>query len=545
MSHLHLEFSHSQLEFEVEKNGNITLVYLFAAVAFLILLIASINFVNLSTAKGETRSLEVGIRKVSGAHKKQLILQFIFESLIIAFFSFLFSLFFVELLAPYYSNITGKTFEWIFFTDFKFLLLLVGIVILTGLLAGVYPAFFLSRFNPVKVLKAGKYSVNKKFLLRTILVVFQFFISVSFVIISILIFFQLEFIQNKDIGYDKNNILIIPVDSEELFNGYESFRDELLTKPFIYQKASSASVLTTSHMYETASLRKKGEDNSHFVIFMDINYGFIETLKINLLAGRNFMQEYSDTSHSRYIINETAMRNLGWQNPEDVIGEPIDFITNTGSNDQSGEIIGVVKNFHFKSVHQEIEPLVFQLVPEHLSYIYIRIMEDQSADALEFLNKLWSKKFPEAEFNYFFLSDVLESQYNSEKRLKDKLLISTILAIFIACLGLLGLSVFITQQKTKEIGIRKVMGASIKSIVRLLSVNYLKWILFSTVLAWPISYWIMNKWLNGFSARIDLLSYWWVFLLSGLFAALVSLLVVSVQTIKFASINPAKSLKYE
>lgn len=536
---------HSQLEFELEKNGNLNLVYIFGAVAFLILLIASINFVNLSTAKGETRSLEVGIRKVSGAQKKQLVLQFIFESLIIAFVSFVIALVFVEILSPFYTDITGKNFDWIFFSKFKFFALLLGVVFLTGLLAGVYPAFFLSRFNPVIVLKAGKKSVSKKFSFRTILVVFQFFISVSFVILSVLIFYQLDYIQNKDIGYSKENILIIPVDSEELYTGYESFREELLANPTVFNSVSSASVLTTSHMYETASLRKQGEDDSHFIIFMNINYGLIETLQLNMLAGRSFLPEYSDTSHSRFIINETTLNNLGWKNPEDAIGEPIDFITNTGDNDQKGEIIGVVKNFHFKSLHQKIEPLVFQLVPEHLSYIYIRLHDEKEQEAISYINRLWLKKFPEAEFNYFFLSDELNSQYNSEQQLKNKLMISTILAIFIACLGLLGLSVFLTRQKTKEIGIRKVMGASVSSIVRLLSVNYLKWIIISTILAWPVSYLIMNKWLNGFSAKINLLSYWWVFLLSGLLAAVLSLLVVSIQTIKFATINPARSLKYE
>ncbi len=536
---------HSQLEFELEKNGNIKLVYLFGAVAFLILLIASINFVNLSTAKGETRSLEVGIRKVSGAQKRQLIIQFIFESLIIAFASFIIALFFVEVLSPYYSNITGKLFNWVFFKEIKYFILLLTIVVLTGFLAGVYPAFFLSRFNPVKVLKAGKRSVNKKFSFRTILVVFQFFISVSFIILTILIFFQLEFIQNKDIGYHKDDILIIPVDNQELYSGYDSFRDELLKRPSIFNKVSSASVLTSSHMYETASLRKPGEDDAHFVIFMNINYGLIETLELDFLAGRSFSEEFTDTAYSRFIINETALSNVGWKKPEDAIGEPVDFITNTGNNDQKGEIIGVVRNFHFKSLHQKVEPLVFQLEPAHLSYVYIRINNEKEQEAVSFITDLWQKKFPEAEFNYFFLSDELNNQYNSEERLKDKLMVSTILAIFIACLGLLGLSVFITRQRTKEIGIRKVLGASVSGIISLLIKSYLKWISISTILAWPISYLIMNTWLNSFSAKIDLIEYWWVFILSGLLTAVFSLLVVFVQTLKFASINPARSLKYE
>lgn len=537
---------HSQLEFELEKNGNISIVYLFGAVAFLILVIASINYINLSTAKGESRSLEVGIRKVTGAHRKQLVFQFILESLIISLISFLLALTFVELLSPFYSQITGKEFEWIFFTDVKYFLLLINIVLFTGLFAGIYPAFFLTRFNPLSVLKSGANSTGKKGLFRMVLVIFQFFISISFVILSILIFFQLELIQNKDIGYNKNNLLVVPVDNnEKLSQSFESFKDDLLANPSVYSDVTSASVLTSSHMYETASISKQGEDIPHFTIYMDINFDFIQSLEINLLAGRSFKKEYSDTAHARFIINETALRNLEWKKPEDAIGEPIEVKFNTDDFSNQGEIIGVVKDFHFKSMHQKIEPLTFQLKPENLSYIYIRVNPAKNMEAIEYLKNLWVNRFPETEFNYFFLSDILNNQYSSEHKLKDKLIISTILSVFIACLGLLGLSLFIIKQKTKEIGIRKVLGASILSILRLLSINYLKWIGISTLLAWPVSYWIINKWLQEFSAKIDLFEFWWVFLLAGIIAALLSSIVISFQTFKYASINPATSLKYE
>lgn len=541
LSDIHL---HSQLEFELENNGSITLIYLFSAVAFLILVIASINFINLSTAKGETRSLEVGIRKVSGAHKKQLITQFIFESILLTIFSFFIALMFVELLTPFYTNITGKEYNWFFFNNFKYFLLLLGIIVFTGMLAGIYPAFFLTSFNPVSVLKAGKSSGHKKASFRMILVIFQFFISISFIILSILIFFQLDFIQNKDIGYNKSNLLVVPVDTKEITQTYDSFKEELLSKPNIFQDVSSASVLTTSHMYEAASMKKQGDSDARFIIYMSINYDFIQTLKLDLLAGRSFSKEYTDTAHVRYILNETALKNLGWQDPEDAIGEPVELLLNTGNN-KTGEIIGIVKDFHFKSMHQEIEPLAFLLNPDDLSYIYIRINPEKSKVAITNLNQLWNKKYPEAEFNYFFLSDVIDNQYSSENQLKDKLIISTILAIIIACLGLLGLSIFVIKQKTKEIGIRKVLGASITSVVKLLSFNYIKWIGISTLLAWPISYWIMSKWLLEFSAKIHLLEYWWVFIVAGLIAAILTVLIVSIQTIKYASINPAESLKYE
>ena len=543
LSDIHL---HSQLEFELEKNGNITLVYLFGAVALLILIIASINYINLSTAKGESRSLEIGIRKVTGARKKHLVFQFILESFIITFASFLLALTFAELFSPFYANITGKEFSWIFFTQFKYLLLLIGIVLFTGLFAGIYPAFFLTRFNPISVLKSGTNTTGKKGLFRMVLVIFQFFISISFVILSILIFFQLELIQNKDIGYDKNNILVVPVENNnELAVSYESFKDDLLTKPSVYQNITSASALTSSHMYETISIKKLGESDPHSSVCMDINYDFTETLKLSLLAGRDFIKEFSDTSHNRIIINETALRNLGWENSEDAIGEHVEIKFNTDDLSKQGEIIGVVKDFHFKSMHQKIEPLVFQLKPKKLSYIYLRINPKEKQVAIEYLKNLWINRFPETEFNYFFLTDILNNQYANEHKLKDKLMISTVLSILIACLGLLGLSLFIIKQKTKEIGIRKVLGASISSIVKKLSSNYLKWIGISTLLAWPVSYWIMNKWLQAFSVKINLLSYWWVFFLAGIVAALLSLIVISVQTIKYASINPAESLKYE
>ncbi|PLX18209.1 MAG: hypothetical protein C0597_06395 [Marinilabiliales bacterium] len=534
----------SQLEFELENNGSITLIYLFSAVAFLILVIASINFINLSTAQGETRSLEVGIRKVSGAHRKQLISQFITESIVITGISFIVAMVLVELLSPFYSNITGKVFSWFFFMEFKYLLLLLMIVLFTGISAGIYPAFFLTSFNPVTVLKSGKNGGNSKGLFRMILVVFQFFISISFIILSILIFFQMEFIQKMDIGYSKNNLIVVPVDSKDVNNSYESFKNELMAKPSMYKDVSSASELTTSHMYEASSMRKQGETDGHFIIHMSINYDFLKTMELDLIAGRSFSKEHMDTAHTRYIINETALKNLGWQKPDEAIGEFIEFLSNTEDN-KTGELIGVVKDFHFKSMHQEIEPLVFRLNPEKLSYVYIRVNPDKKNEAIDYLAKLWNNKFPETEFNYFFLSDVLDNQYTSEKKLRDKLVIATFLAIIIACLGLFGLSLFIIKQKSREIGIRKVLGASVKSIIGLLSSRYLKWIAISTLLSWPVSYWIIHKWLQEFSIKIDIFEYWWVFLISGFMAAILSLLVISIQTIKYASINPATSLKYE
>ncbi len=541
LSDIHL---HSQLEFELENNGNITLIYLFGAVAFLILIIASINFINLSTAKGESRSLEVGIRKVSGAQKKQLILQFIFESVLISFLSFLIAIVLSELLAPFYTNITGKEFEWILLSNLRYFILLLAILIFTGILSGIYPAFYLTSFNPLKILKAGKSISDKKGSFRMILVTFQFFISISFIILSMLIFFQLDFIAKKDIGYNKNNMIVVPVDSKTVQRNYDSFKNDLLSNPVIFKNITSAAELTTSHMYEAASMKKLGTDDAHFMIFMNINYDFIETLNLNLLAGRSYQKEYTDTAHNRYILNETALKNFGWQNPDEAIGEKIELVSNT-SNNKTGEIIGIIKDFHFKSIHQEIEPLVFKLIPEKLSYIYIRVNPNQTNEAINHISKLWTNKFPEAEFNYFFLSDVLENQYSNERLLKDKLIISTLLAILIACLGLLGLSLFIIKQKTKEIGVRKVLGASVQSIVKLLSFSYLKWVGVSTIMAWPISYWIINKWLQNFSVQISLINYWWVFLLSGILGSLITLLVVSVQSIKYASVNPATILKYE
>ncbi len=534
----------SSLEFELEDNGDISLVLLFAAVAFLILLIASINFINLTTAKAETRSLEVGIRKASGAHKKQLIIQFIFESIFIAIISFFIALVLVELLSTYYNNLTGKVFHWIFFKDLNYFILLVLIVLTTGLLSGVYPAFFLSRYKPIEVLKSGKKSGNNKFSLRTVLVVFQFFISVSFIIFSILIYYQIRFIQQKDIGYNKENLIVIPVDNASVRNDYDFIKDELLYRTPYFESISGASILTDSHMYETARLQKHGEDEPHFIIFFDVNYDFMKTMEIELLAGRFFSEEYTDTAHYRFVLNEAAIKNMSYENPKEVIGEKIVFLNNTGG-EETGEVIGIVKDFHFKSLHMKVEPLLILLTPQKMSYFYLRIKDGKEQEAISEISRIWQTRFPESELNYHFLSDNLKNQYASERRLQDKLLMATILTIFIASLGLFGLSIFISRQRAKEIGIRKVMGASLISIIKLIGVSYVKWISLSTILAWPVSYFFINNWLQDFSVKIDIIQYWWVFLLSGIFVSIFSLLVVLWQTLKFASINPAESLKYE
>lgn len=235
-----------------------------------------------------------------------------------------------------------------------------------------------------------------------------------------LIFFQLDFIAKKDIGYNKNNMIVVPVDSKTVQRNYDSFKNDLLSNPIIFKNTTSAAELTTSHMYEAASMKKLGTDDAHFMIFMNINYDFIETLNLNLLAGRSYQKEYTDTAHNRYILNETALKNFGWQNPDEAIGEKIELVSNT-SNNKTGEIIGIIKDFHFKSIHQEIEPLVFKLIPEKLSYIYIRVNPNQTNEAINHISKLWTNKFPEAEFNYFFLSDFLKNQYSNERPFKRQI----------------------------------------------------------------------------------------------------------------------------
>jgi putative ABC transport system permease protein len=363
-------------------------------------------------------------------------------------------------------------------------------------------------------------------------------------ICSLLVFLQLEFLQNKELGYNKKNVLIIPVEKQNIRQQYESFRTDLLAHSDIEQ-VTSTSDIPDSHMYEASGFKIEGSNNTYPLIHFGVNYDFFETLKMKLIAGRFYSRDFSDTAENRYIINKSAVHAFGWTNPAEAIGKKCNAVTNLPDLPGSGIIIGVVDDFHFKSLEMSIEPLVILLSPEENNHIFIRLNPNEVSETLYKIKEMWQNRFPDTEFQYSFLEERLNDQYSDEDSLKRKLFLSTFLAVFIACLGLFGLSVFVIQRREKEVGIRKVLGASEMTIIKLLCGDYLRLILISALLSWPLSYFLIMTWLQNFAERIAILNYWWVFVFAGLLAIVISLVTIGVQTLKYSRINPVESLKYE
>lgn len=520
------------------QSGDIMNVYIFAAIAVFMLLIACINFMNLSTAGASKRSKEVGIRKVLGSLKAELVKQFLFESVVIAAFALLLGLVLIYLALPAFNQLADQNLS-LNFSEHPFLIPgLILFVLLTGILAGSYPAFYLSSFKPVAVLK-GKFSAGKKNIgLRSGLVVFQFFISILLIVGTTVVFKQLSYMQKKDVGYNKDQVLIIP-DTWMLGNNQHAFYQQLANDPHI------ASVSRSGYLPAGPS------NNNNFFVSPDQNPGqmvktlrydvdenYIATLGIKMLAGRNFSKEYS-TDSSAVILNETAARVLGWGNK--AVGHNISRTDNQGQKN-TYHVIGIVKDFNFRSLHESISPLVMSFTPDP-SVLIAKLKTKDAAALIAKLSKTWSSFGAEDAMSYSFLDDRFNNTYKAEQKTGTILGIFAGLTIFVACLGLFGLAMFTAQQRTKEIGIRKVLGASVTQVTNMLSKEFLKLVIIACVIAFPLSYWAMSKWLQDFAYRTDIS--WWVFVIAAVISLLIALVTVSFQAIKAALANPVKSLRSE
>ncbi len=541
LTDIHLK---SHLEYELETNGDIKNIYLLSTIALLIILLAISNYVNLTNAKSETRSLEIGIRKVVGSSKLHIIKNFFSESMLLILSVFIFTIALLFILAPYYEEISGKTFYWVFFDSLKYFSILLILFFIISFLAGIYPALFISRFKILKSLKGKKQVQHKRFNSKAILVIFQFLISIGLISFSLLMGMQIRLIQTKDIGFNKENIMVIETDNPNVRNHFDAFRDELLKIKQV-DLVSSAGVVPINQIYPSLTIKNPGLDEDFFFSYMGVNYDYIEVFDIEVLAGRSYSREFSDTSGARFILNEKAAHLLNYNNYNEALGEPIDFRNHLVRTYEKGEIIGVIRNFNFKSLHNTIEPLIMQLNPPYLGAIFVKIKPEERNKAIQNINEIWTENYPDLEFNYSFLSDTINKQYISEGDLQAKLILSTILAIIIGCIGLLGLSIYILQQKSKEIGIRKVNGADTTSLVFLFSKQYIKWISIAAIIACPTSFYLFKNWLNNFADRINLNYFWLVFTLSWLIIALISLITVMSQTIKYARLKPVDVLKDE
>ncbi|MEP7143884.1 MAG: ABC transporter permease [Ferruginibacter sp.] len=527
----------SDFTYDLSQGGDIRYVYIFGAVALFMLLIACINFMNLSTASASKRAREVGIRKVLGSMKWELMRQFLVESVLVTAIALLFAVGFVYLALPLFNNLAGTKLGLNFTADPWALPILLLFGLLVGVLAGSYPAFFLSSFKPVAVLK-GKFTSGKKSIgLRSGLVVFQFFISITMIIGTTVVYKQLSYIQHKKLGYNKDQVLVLP-ETWLLGNKQESFRQQLLQDPRVVN-VSTSGYLPAGPSYNN-NFFVYPEDNSTQLIKTlryEVDYNYIPVLGIEMLTGRNFSKEFASDS-SGMIMNETAAKIFGWGK------DAPDHSVTYKSKDEKWKyhVIGVVKDFHFKSLHEKISPLVMTM-GNNSGAIIVKIKTSDIAGLLATIKKHWDQYTLEEPFSYSFMDERFNAAYQSEQKIGTILGIFAGLTIFVACLGLFGLARFTAEQRRKEIGIRKVLGATVTGVATLLSKDFLKLVLVAFVIASPVAWYIMNKWLQDFAYRINIS--FWVFAIAAFLAVNITIITVSFQAIKAALANPVNSLRTE
>jgi putative ABC transport system permease protein len=537
LSRIHL-YSHK--DSELEANGNIQYVYIFSVIAFFILLIACVNFMNLSTARSSGRAKEVGVRKVLGSLRKNLITQFLTESMLISFISMILALAIAALLLPYFNTLSGKELTTQAFFSSWLLPSLLLLVIIVGLLAGIYPAFYLSSFKPVAVLKGKIAAGFKTGWLRSGLVVFQFAISIFLIIGTLVIYSQLNYIHNKNIGYDRGHVLIIK-NTDALGNEAKVFKDEVLKLSGV-QNATMTGFLPTagwrsdSPLFPTPTTDTK---NAISTQIWRIDENYIPTLGMKMEQGRNFSKDFP-TDSSGIIINEAFAKLIGFR---DAVNKPLYYMNNFPSTDFTKyHVIGVVRDFNFNSLHDVVTPLVFLLQPQNGS-IAFSVNTANIGNLISSIQQIYKRAAPGQPFRYSFMDADFNKTYQAEQKMVGLSITFSILAILIACLGLFGLITYAATQRTKEIGIRKVLGASISNVVTMLSKDFLKLVLIAALIAFPVGWWAMNKWLQSFAYRIHVS--WWIFLVAGITAILIALITVSFQAIKAAVANPVESLRTE
>ena len=522
----------------LEPTGDIKYVHIFLIVAIIILLIASINYMNLSTALSLKRTKEVGIKKTVGASRKSLILQFFGESLLLSFFALCFADLLVILFLPTFNQLAGKRLELSsnlpIFITISFL-----ITVITGLISGCYPAIFLSSFQPIQILK-GKLKIGSGSLfLRKGLVVFQFALSTIMIIATIVVFDQLSFIKNSNIGFNKNNLTCIKM-TAEANSKYDVLKNELLKNPDILN-ISHSEAMSCRAWTKTVGINWRGKQPNEEkpVWLLHTDYNLASTYKIELSQGRFFSEQFPTDQTNAFVINEAAAKSMNLKSP---LNEEIQVWG------RKGKIIGVAKDFHFDSFHSAIEPLIMQIPNDNqknsrLNMISIRFKTGTLYNSIAFIEKTWKDRMNDLPFNYYFYDESLNTLYRADQRLGSIFKYSTFFSIIIACLGLFGMASLSVEQRTKEIGIRKVLGASISNITFILSKEFLLWIVAANLFAWPVAYFFMNKWLQDFAYRIDLSI--WMFLIAGISALMIGLAAVSFHSIKASIANPVEALRYE
>jgi putative ABC transport system permease protein len=529
---------YSDYSFEMTPPGNIQYVYIFGAVALFILLIACINFINLSTARSANRAKEVGIRKTLGTERRTLITQFLVESTLTVVISLLIAIGITWLMLPFFNNVAGKSIQINEMLDPNIFAVIVLLPFVVGLLAGSYPAAFLSKFNPITVLKGNSNTKYKKSTLRNVLVVFQFTTSIILIIGTIIVYKQLNYIQTKKLGFNKDQVLVIN-GTGSLGNNAKAFKEDILAMSGVKSGTLSSFLPVSSSSRNDNTYSKDAVMDSKNGIDMQtwtVDYDYIKTMGMEIIKGRNFSKEFADSNAT--IINETTAKFLGYDDP---IGEKIYYANNNGSK-TSLDIIGVVKNFHFESLRQNVGPMCMRLGTDR-GLASFKIDAAKSKNLIAQIESKWKSMAAGLPFTYRFLEDSFNEMYRNEQRISKLAISFAILAIFIACLGLFGLATYMAEQRTKEIGIRKVLGASVGNVVNMLSKDFIILVVIASLIAFPVAWWAMHNWLQDFAYRINI--GWWVFIAAGAIAFLIAFITVSSQAIKAALANPVKSLRTE
>jgi putative ABC transport system permease protein len=529
---------HSHLDDELEPNGNITHVYMMAIIGLFIVLIACFNFVNLSTARATKRAKEVGLRKVVGAFRSQLINQYLSESVLTAFLALALAVVIAITALGTLNTFTNKELSLDLIQNLPLTTGLILFALLVGILAGIYPAFVISSFKPALTLKGQQGTSAGKGILRKGLVIAQFTISIVLIIATLIIFQQLDYLNSRSLGYDKEQVITLPYDDKI---AYESFYNEL-TKTSAIENVARSSRIPTGRLLDSQGSPRVLKGDSLVDVGIDLksistDTEFFDTYGIRIALGRNFSKEIVTDDSLAFIINKAAAKEIGWKNPEEYLNREFQY------GDVKGTLVGIVEDFHFESLHEQIRPMVFRQRNDNYNVLSVKINTHQMKEGLAHLEKTWKAFLPMQPFEYQFLSERYRNLYETEQKQSKLFITFSGLAIFIASLGLFGLATFNTMQRIKEIGIRKVLGASVPNILSLLSKEIIILILIANVLAWPFAWYFMNKWLGTFAYHIEMSLAAYVFAAIG--AVLVALITVSSQTVKAAISNPAKTLRYE
>lgn len=540
------QFSRIHLYSEVSTFGDIQYIYIFLAIGILILLIASINFMNLSTARSAKRANEVGLRKVVGANQWQLIKQFLGESTLTSFLALIVALLIVDSVLPVFRNLTEQELSFPAIADGNFYGSLVVITLIVGLLSGSHPALYLSAFPPLSLFKGKQGSGAKDRNFRRILVVLQFSIAIALIISTLSISKQLDFMRHKRLGFQKDQIVVVPVGGGEFLADAEPFKQALLKNSNISAVAGSVMLPSRIGMYNNVTWEGAAENESIALIHNRVDYDFLDTYEIEIVQGRNFSREYPsdvvdeerENAAGAVILNEEAVRRFGWANP---IGKKV--IQTYGDQRFYFTVIGVIKDFHFASLHNKIRPLSLFLRAHNPRYISVKVKPGDVQNTIAHIRETWNQFNPEYPFEYYFLDKTFERTYQSEEKLQTLFSYFSLLSIFISCLGLFGLAAFAAERRTKEIGIRKVLGSSIAGVVLLLTTEFTKWVFIAFLIACPVAFFAVNKWLQGFAYRTEMAIS--TFVLSGVLTFAIAFLTVSYQAIRAATANPVEALRYE